>query len=343
MTWSNIVSGVDVARTALAVAAAAVMWTVGDHATFTVGLAVCLAVPVVEPRLLGSAGARPPLRSIAFSLLAIVAVVAFGFAPESAACAIAALCIVGAAFPFHLGYEAVRPHAGVRAFTLLLLTQPGLALAAQILDPQTVTLDVATRSSLTAWFVLTAIVQTGMALVRAEPMRALFGIAMSQSALLVAGALVSEHGFAAEYLMLAGSDLGLLALALVAGDLARRHGPMRIRPDNGLAVLEPRASQLFLVAGWLFAGLPGGIVFFAEDVIFHLLVERSSWSAAGMVFASVLNAIAFYRVYLGVFCGRMRPGAFASSPIPRVVPIVVVALILATVVFGCFPQWMTPH
>ena len=157
------------------------------------------------------------------------------------------------------------------------------------------------------------------------------------------GALASDHGFASEYLMLAGSDIGLLALAILAGDLLRRHGPMQLRPDNGLATIEPRASQLFLVAGWLFAGLPGGIVFFAEDVIFHLLVERSPWNAAGMVFASVLNAVAFYRVYLGVFSGRMRPAAFSPSAMPRLVEFTVVALILATVVFGCLPQWMTPH
>ncbi len=343
MSRSLQVPGIDVARTALAVAAASVMWTASDHVTFSVGLAVCLAAPVVEPRLLGAGSGRPPMRSLAFSVLAIAAAAAFGVAPQSAACAIAALLIVGAAFPFHLGYEAVRPHAGVRAFSLLLLSQPGLALAVQILNPQTVTLDVATRASLTSWFVLTALVQTGLALVRTEPLRAVFAIEMSQSALLVGGALASDHGFASEYLMLAGSDLGLLALAILAGDLLRRHGPMQLRPDNGLATIEPRASQLFLVAGWLFAGLPGGIVFFAEDVIFHLLVERSPWNAAGMVFASVLNAVAFYRVYLGVFSGRMRPAAFSPSAMPRLVEFTVVALILATVVFGCLPQWMTPH
>ena len=248
-------------------------------------------------------------------------------------CAALALAVVALA----------RPQAGPRAFTLLLLSQPGLALATQILDPQTVTLGVETRTTLTSWFVLTALAQTGLALCRQDPLRIVFGVALSQAALLVAGAMASEHGFTAEYLMLAGSDLGLLALALLLGDLVRRHGSLRLRPDNGLAEHEPRSAQLFLVAGWLFAGLPGGIVFFAEDLIFHALVQRSSWNAAGMVFASVLNAIAFYRVYLGVYCGRMTPGAFAKSRMPASVYVAAVLLVAAVVVFGCMPQAMLPH
>lgn len=336
-------SGPDFALSLVSAAAAAVMWTASDHATFTCGLAVVLAAPVVEPIVRPRGAGHGRAIATVLSLLALAAAIAFGFAPQSATLAIVALVVVGGAFPFHVVQEAIRPQAGPRAFTLLLLSQPGLALATQILDPQTVTLGVETRTTLTSWFVITALAQTGLAMCRQDPLRVVFGVALSQTALLVAGAMASEHGFTAEYLMLAGSDLGLLALALLLGDLSRRHGALRIRPDNGLAEHEPRSAQLFLVAGWLFAGLPGGIVFFAEDLIFHALVQRSSWNAAGMVFASVLNAIAFYRVYLGVYCGRMTPGAFAKSRMPAPVYVVAVLLVAVVVAFGCMPQAMLPH
>ncbi len=336
-------SGPDFALSLVSVAAAAVMWTSSDHVTFSCGLAVVLAAPVVEPFVRLRVGGEGRTTATCLSLLALAAAVAFGFAPDSAALAIAALVVVGGAFPFHVIQEALRPQAGPRAFSLLLLSQPGLALATEILDPQTVTLGVETRTMLTSWFVLTALVQTGLALCRQDPMRVVFGVGMSQAALLVAGAMASEHGFTSEYLMLAGSDLGLLALTLLLGDMQRRHGALRLRPDNGLAEHEPRSAQLFLVAGWLCAGLPGGIVFFAEDLIFHALVQRSSWNAAGMVFVCMINGIAFYRVYLGVYCGRMIPGAFAKSVMPPLISVTVALLVAAVVIFGCMPQAMLPH
>jgi formate hydrogenlyase subunit 3/multisubunit Na+/H+ antiporter MnhD subunit len=344
MKSSFVLSGADVALSLVACAAAAVMWSAHDHATFAIGLCVVLAAPLVEPIV--HPQRRPGEgrgRATVLACLALAAAAAFGLAPQSAPVAIVAMGVLGAGFPLHVVYEAMRPHAGNRAFALLLLSQPGLAVAVQILSPQTVTLDVATRTAFTSWFVLSAMAQTGLALVRTDPMRALFGVGLSQSALLVAGALASEHGFTAEYLMLAGSDLGLMALTLVLGDLVRRHGALELRPDNGLAVIERRSAQLFLVAGWLFCGLPGGIVFFAEDLIFHALVQHSAWNTAGMVFVSVLNAIAFYRVYLGLYSGRMRPGAFTASELPAAIRVVVIALILATVFFGCWPQGMAPH
>ena len=61
------------------------------------------------------------------------------------------------------------------------------------------------------------------------------------------------------------------------------------------------------------------------------------------VFVSVLNAIAFYRVNLGLYSGRMRPGAFTASELPAAIRVVVIALILTTVFFGCWPQGMAPH
>lgn len=344
MRLSLGLSGADVALSLVACAAAFVMWSAHDHASFSIGLSTVLAMPLVDIWLGRHApDVRGRSHAIALGSLPLIAAIAFGLAPESSGTAIFALAVIGGLFPAHVVFEAMRPHAGCRAFTLLLLSQPGLAVAVQILSPQTVTLDVATRTALTSWFVVSAMAQTGLSFIRMEPLRAVFGIGLSQSALLIAGALASEHGFTAEYLMLAGSDLGLCALALALGDLLRRHGKLELRPDNGLASMERPSAQLFLVAGWLFCGLPGGIVFFAEDLIFHALVQRSAANTAGMVLVSVLNAIAFYRVYLGLYSGRMRPGAFAASRMPMPLRVVIVVLILATVVFGCLPQGMAQH
>jgi NADH:ubiquinone oxidoreductase subunit 2 (subunit N) len=321
--------------------AGVVLWTASDHLTFTLGLLGVLIVPVLHGRhrLTGRRFGRdllPPL-------LAIAVAIGHGLLPQSAPVAIVALLVLGCAFPAHLWLEALRPRIASSEFLLLLLAQPGLALAVHILDPSTVTLALPTRTMLAAWFVLSAMLQTGLGLVRTEPLRAVVAIGQSQAALLIAGALVSEHGFTAEYLMLAGTDLGLTALVLALADVRGRHRLERLQPDHGLADLEPTSARLFLVAGWLFVGLPGGIVFFAEDLLFHALVRHSAALTAALILAQVLNAIGFYRVYLGVYAGRPRPGAAAAGAMPRWLAPLLTMLILATLCLGLWPQLLLGH
>jgi NADH:ubiquinone oxidoreductase subunit 4 (subunit M) len=325
----------------LGVIASVVLWTARDHLTFTLGLIGVLLVPLLHGRHRSTGRRLGP--DLVPPLLAIAVVVLHGLLPLSAPVAVAALLVVGSAFPAHLWLEALRPRIASSEFLLLLLAQPGLALAVHILDPQTVTLDLATRTALAGWFVVTAIVQTGLGLVRTDPMRAVFAIGQSQAALLIAGALVSEHGFTAEYLMLAGTDLGLATLVMALADARTRHHLDRLLPDNGMADLEPTSARLFLVAGWLFVGLPGGIVFFAEDLLFHALVQHSSALTAALILAQVLNAIGFYRVYLGVYAGRPRADATANGAMPHWLAPTLTTLILITMFLGLWPQLLLGH
>jgi NADH:ubiquinone oxidoreductase subunit 4 (subunit M) len=110
-----------------------------------------------------------------------------------------------------------------------------------------------------------------------------------------------------------------------------------------MADLEPTSARLFLVAGWFFVGLPGGIVFFAEDLLFHALVRHSNVMTATMILAQVLNAIGFYRVYLGVYAGRPRAGSATNGAMPRWLAPVLTTLILITVGLGLWPQLLLGH
>jgi NADH:ubiquinone oxidoreductase subunit 2 (subunit N) len=313
-----------------------VLWSAPDHTTFVAGLLGTLLVPLLASR----GGDGWPPRTLVPPLVALLAALVHGLAPTSAPCAIVALVVIGGAFPLHVWLEALQRRVPTGEFLLLVLAQPGLALAVHVLHPATVTLDLATRQLLAGWFVLTALVQTGLGLVRGDPVRAVLAIGRSQAALLVAGALVSEHGFTAEYLMLAGTDLGLAVLVPALIDLDRRHHDRlgQLLPYQGLADVEPVSARLFLVAGWLFVGLPGGIVFFAEDLLFHALAQQSTWLAAVMILAQVFNAVGFLRVHLGVFAGRLLPGPIGGTAMPRWFAVVLSALILATLGLGLWPQ-----
>jgi NADH:ubiquinone oxidoreductase subunit 4 (subunit M) len=312
------------------------VWAMSTHAYFVGFLLAALTLPLVRSRL-GYADRRGRFDFVP-PLLVLGLVLAHGLLPFSEEIEIAVLLVVGGAFPFHLWLEALQPRLPSLEFLALIVVQSGLALAVQILGPQTAMLDPAVRTWLAAWFVVTAIIHSGLSLVRRDPLRAVFAIGLSQSCLLVAGGIASEEGFAAEQLMLAGTNLGLISLVLILDDLRRRFGLQRLAPDNALASVSPTLSRLFLVAGWLFVGLPGGIVFFAEDLVFHTLLQRSTAACIGMILASVLNGVCFYRVYLGVFAGRPRPVIYALGEERAWLAPVLVALALSTLLLGLWPQ-----
>ena len=317
-------------------AGAVAMWWSPNHAVFSAGLLTVLGLPLLRScRVAGGGGT---LRELHAPMLVFTVAALHGLYPFSAPIALLALGLVGAALPAQLWLESLRGRLPSNEFLLLILAQPGLALAVHILGPQTVTLDQGERGLLSTWFVVGALVQTGLSLVRTEPVRAIFALGLSQSALLIAGAMVSEHGFEAEYSMLAGTNLGLAGLVIALAELQRRYPIDHLAPDNGLADAEPQLARLFLVIGWFFSGLPGGIVFFAEDLLFHALVEYSNWLAAGMILASVLNGVGFYRVYLGMFSGRMRPGLAATGRPRRGLPTLLRVMLITTLVFGFVPQ-----
>lgn len=320
---------------ALALGGALTMWTCRAHPWFVAGLLAVLLAPLLPAR---TARGRFSRLALALPWLPVAAAAAHGLWPHSVAAGVVALFVVGGAFPAHLWLAALRDRLPTDRFLLLVLAQPGLALAVHVLDPQTVTLSREQHHLLTTCFLATALLRTGFGLVRFTPLAVLHELIGSQAAMLVAGALASDHGFAAEYLMLAGTNLGGAVLGMLLADLSRRHALDRLRPDHGLASVEPRSCRLFVVAGFLFAGLPGGIVFFAEDLLFHALVQHSAWHATAMVLAAALNAVGFYRLHLGVFAGRMRPGGGASEPPPRGLLAVATLLVAATLLFGCWPQ-----
>ncbi|MBL8735225.1 MAG: hypothetical protein JNL12_02230, partial [Planctomycetes bacterium] len=85
------------------------------------------------------------------------------------------------------------------------------------------------------------------------------------------------------------------------------------------------------------------VIFFAEDLVFHALVEHSNWLTAGMIFVSAMNGVGFYRVYLGVFSGRTRPGLTGSGRPRAWLPPLLRLLVIATLVFGFVPQLLLWH
>jgi len=250
------------------------------------------------------------------------------------------LGVVAGVVPVHLWLEELRRRVPAPVFIVFLVAQPGTALVWHVitsLPPPPAVADVFAILGVTG-----AVAHAGLALVRKTASRALAGIAWSQRSMILTGLASGAHGTDAARLMVVACLLG--SLVLLGGDLhlRRRFSVDALAPDNGLAPRAPMLTAAMLVSGWIFVGLPGGLTFFAEDLLFSALFEQSPWLALALVVASGVNAIAFYRVVIGLFGGVARP------TIPRVRADVRVerALMMLTIVAlaaGLWPGLIAGH
>jgi len=223
---------------------------------------------------------------------------------------LAATCLaLGAgAVPFHLWLEDARRSLRRAEFALLLVAQPGVGLLHRWLDAHPHQMDASSVNALQLLFVASAVAHSGLALVREEQERVISSIVLSQSALILAGALGEEHGWVAARTLLVSASIASAVLLTILIELRRLHGTSRLSHRHALADVEPTLHAVFVACGWAFVGVPGGVAFFAEDLLFHELVHAAPLATILFVATTGFNAIAFYRVYLGTFCGTRRNG-----------------------------------
>jgi NADH:ubiquinone oxidoreductase subunit 2 (subunit N) len=304
--WSLLVGG----------AAAVGIWAAPTRPLFIVSWVALFTWACVRAGS-GARGQAPsvPLLPLAAGIITTGLAFWSSSAPPLAALGVA---VAGGAIPFHLWREELRRRLGHQEYLLLLLCQPGVAWLHRFMEASPTALRGGFGSGVLVLFVASAILQSGLGLVRREPARALTAITLSQSCLLMAGAFAGQVGWEAARTLLLATVAGSLVLLSITGLLRSTYGIERLAPDNGLAQVAPDLHRLFIAMGWLFVGIPGGLAFFAEDLLFHALLEHSLAATAGFLFASGLNAIVFYRVYAGLFCGsprlelRARPEAAAE-------------------------------
>jgi len=227
------------------------------------------------------------------------------------------MAIAGGVLPFHLWLEELRRRLSHREYLLLLLCQPGVIWLHRFVQANPTALRGSLGTVLLLFFVASAILQSGLGLVRQDPARAISAITLSQSCLLLAGCFTGHIGWEAARALLIAMVAGTLVLLSVIGLLRDTYGVEKLAPDNGLADVAPDLHRLFIAMGWLFVGLPGGLAFFAEDLLFHALLEHSTVATAGFLLTTALNAIVFYRVYAGLFCGPSRRGQQAAPAASR--------------------------
>ncbi|MFZ5440556.1 MAG: proton-conducting transporter membrane subunit, partial [Myxococcota bacterium] len=214
-----------------------------------------------------------------------------------------AAAMAGGVVPFNLWLSGLERRARPLEFQVVLLGQPGLVWLHRFVSTHGDALHGTAHEVLLWGFVSSALLKTGLGLVRREPRRALSALVVSQSMLALAGAVTGESGWAAARLLWVAMATGTVVLQGVVFELERTYGITRLAPDHGLAAAEPALHRLFVTMGWLMVGVPGGVAFFAEDLLFHSVVEESGAATFAFLLSAALNAAVFYRVYVGLFSG----------------------------------------
>jgi NADH-quinone oxidoreductase subunit M len=223
-------------------------------------------------------------------------------------------------FPFHSWYPAL--FTGATMSTALAATMPQVAAytAVRLLighydHPEGVAAELVVLSQLA---LVTAVYGAGLAIVQRD-LRGLIGtLAMSQSALVLAGlagTLPMELNGA--YCVWISSGLALTGIGLVSWALESRAGVIRLETPQGRFWDTPALAAFFLLFGLGGIGLPGTLSFVADDLIVSGSLDEQLHAGLMVILATVLSGIAMVRGWFHVFGGPVVTDGPRHAILPR--------------------------
>jgi NADH-quinone oxidoreductase subunit M len=209
-------------------------------------------------------------------------------------------------FPFHSWYPAL--FSGAPMSTALAATMPQIAAytAVRLLIGHAdhgdgVALELVTLSQLA---LVTAVYGGALALVQRD-LRGLIGtLAMSQSAMVLAGlAGKVPMELNGAFCVWISSGLALTGIGLVAWAIESRAGPLSLATPQGRFRDAPALAAFFLLFGLAAIGLPGTLSFVADDLIVSGSLDDQLHAGLMTIASTVLCAIAVLRGWFMVFGG----------------------------------------
>jgi NADH-quinone oxidoreductase subunit M len=312
-------------------AAAVVRLLVGTAATFAVFLTAHPAAIVVLwvatalvswVSVRNTPGGREAARTFAIAMTAAVACMAVGTAllvadppwvarpgrvGEIGGWLVAvAVMIRKGIFPFHSWYPALFSGAGMA--TALSATMPQVAaysavrlLIGHVDHPEGVAAELIVLAQLA---LVTAAYGAALAIVQRDLRNLIGTLAMSQSALVLAGlsgTLPME--LAGAFCVWVSSGLALTGIGLVTWALESRAGPIALDTPQGRFWDAPALAGFFLLFGLAGIGLPGTLSFVADDLIVSGTLDDTIHAGLLVICSTVLGGIAMMRGWFHVFGG----------------------------------------
>jgi NADH-quinone oxidoreductase subunit M len=211
-------------------------------------------------------------------------------------------------FPFHSWYPAL--FAGAPMSTALSATMPQVAaytavrlLIGHVDHPEGVAAELVVLAELA---LVTAAYGAALAIVQRD-LRSLIGtLAMSQSALVLAGlAGTLPMELAGALCVWVSSGLSLTGIGLVTWSLESRAGAIGLDTPQGRFWDAPALAGFFLLFGLAGIGLPGTLSFVADDLIVSGTLDDHIYAGFLVITSTVLGGIATMRGWFHVFGGPL--------------------------------------
>ena len=239
-------------------------------------------------------------------------------------------------FPFHAWYPAVFEGAPVSSALGIAMPQVAAYTAVRLLighvgDAVPPQLEVLAAASL-----LTCVYGAALAVVQPN-VRGLVGtLAMSQSALVLAGlAGTRAEELCGAVAVWVSSGVVLTGIALVARSLEARAGALSLASPQGRFADASGLAACFLILGLAGAGLPGTFSFVADDLIVSGSLDHHVGAGLMVIASTVLSAIALLRGWFRLFGGP--PAAGPRHPVLPREAVAFAALLAVTFAIGMYP------
>jgi NADH-quinone oxidoreductase subunit M len=242
--------------------------------------------------------------------------------------------------PFHSWYPAL--FSGATMSTALAATMPQVAsytavrlLIGHVDHPEGVAAELVVLSQMA---LVTATYGAALAIVQRD-LRSLIGtLAMSQSAMVLAGlagTLPMELNGA--FCVWISSGLSLTGIGLVSWALESRAGPIRLDTPQGRFWDAPALAAFFLLFGLAGIGLPGTLSFVADDLIVSGSLDEQFHAGMLVILATVLSGIAMMRGWFHVFGGPVDPDGTRHAILSRE-RVALTVMLAALFVLGLWPD-----
>jgi NADH-quinone oxidoreductase subunit M len=253
---------------------------------------------------------------------------------------VAALVRMGVT-PFHSWLPVAFERGALLPVALLVSTRTGVYVLARLVLPAFPEAVQAARPAL-AILALSSAVYGALAALGQHDLRRLLAFwVVSQSGIMLTGlAFGGTHAVSGTLLYWIGFGLATTGLALVVAALEARTGSSDVRDFGGIVRKLPMLAACFFLFGLATIAVPGTVAFVAEELLVHGALEAHPALTIFMIFAMVLNAIAFVRAFTQTFLGEPRLRRVGLGDIQDLSPrerLTAAALVLILVLAGIWP------
>ncbi|MFZ4714492.1 MAG: proton-conducting transporter membrane subunit [Bacteriovoracaceae bacterium] len=243
-----------------------------------------------------------------------------------------------AIFPYHSWIRAYIKKADLSTALIYLVNFGSFGILYKIVLPLLYSDSLVIYPVLTVATIFSALYWAVLALTE-KNLRTIFAMILSSQTALIftgfeLGDIVGKFGSFYQWLTLI---LALSGFGLSLMYVENRTDIKSLKTFFGLSHKAPLLASMFFLFGFITVGLPGGMAFVGEDILFHAIIEHYPWIGIGVILTTALNAMTIYKSFCYLFHGTNESYRFILDLNKREI-ITLFPIIFFLLLFGLAPQ-----